>query len=198
MHYKNSRFITVLLLPMTSLPVTSSLVSAAEKKQNIPDDEQPVNITASSLEASEKTGKSTYKGNVIITQGSLTLKGEIVDITHPNNQLTTVITNGNPATFKRYSQIDQAWLKGKAQKIEYNALDKTVLLIGDAMVEQPGQHVITGPSLFYNIDKQTLQAQSTKTENKRISVTLNPAVNNKPPNKKPEPSEPKQPAIKAE
>ena len=197
MHNTNSRFITVLLLTMVSLFITSPLVSAAEKKQNIPDDEQPVNITADSLEASEKTGKSTYKGNVIIIQGSLTLKGETVNITHPNNQLTTVITNGNPATFKRYSQIDQAWIKGKAQKIHYNALDKTVLLTGDAMVEQPGQHVITGPRLFYNIDKQTLQAQRTDTENKRISVTLNPAASNKPQNQKPEPSEPKQPAIKA-
>ncbi|WP_051144998.1 lipopolysaccharide transport periplasmic protein LptA [Thiomicrorhabdus sp. Kp2] len=175
MQYTHSRFIT--FISIIGFFLSTSIACAATKKQNTPDEQQPVNISANSLLASEKTGKSVYKGNVIITQGSLTLKGETVNITHPKNQLTTVVANGNPATFKRFSQIDQAWLKGKAQKIEYNALNKTVLLIGNAVVEQPGKHVISGPKLFYDIAKQTLQAQSTATENKRISVTLNPATN---------------------
>jgi len=143
----------------------------------LPDEQQPVHISADSLLASEKTGKSVYKGNVVITQGSLTLKGDSVNISHPNNELTRVVAKGNPATFKRYSQVDQAWLKGKAQRIEYDVLNKTVLLLGDAFVEQPGKHLISGPELFYDIDKQTLLAQSTDTEKKRITVTLNPASN---------------------
>jgi len=168
------RLITLTLFGITSLMISTKAIS--QTQANLPDEQQPVNITANSLIASEKTGKSVYKGNVIITQGSLTLKGDTVNITYPNNQLTTVITTGNPATFKRYSKIDQAWLKGKAKKIEYNATNKTVLLMGDALVEQPGKHLISGPKLFYNIEQQTLQAQSTDTENKRISVTLNPAT----------------------
>ncbi|MDX1353079.1 MAG: lipopolysaccharide transport periplasmic protein LptA [Thiomicrorhabdus sp.] len=186
MQYTNSSFITPLMLGMISLVLSVNIANAAPKQQ-IPDEEQPVNISANSLIASEKTGKSLYKGNVIITQGSLTLKGETVNIEHPKNQLTTVIANGNPATFKRYSQIDQAWIKGNAQEIEYDALNKTVLLVGQAKVEQPGKHVITGPRLFYDIAKQTLQAQATENENKRISVTLNPANNNS--SKTPEPKE---------
>jgi len=169
----------IIRFTLTATLTLASLVAApfamSETKSTIPDEQQPVNITANSLMASEKTGKSVYTGNVVITQGSLTLKGDVVNISHPKNQLTRVIATGNPATFKRYSQVDQAWLKGKAQKIEYNVLNKTVLLIGNALVEQPGKHLISGPELFYNIENQTLQAQSTKTEKKRISVTLNPA-----------------------
>ncbi len=174
MQHNFLRLITLTLLGLTSLMISNQAI--CQTQSNLPDEQQPVNISADSLIASEKTGKSIYKGNVIITQGSLTLKGETVDISHPKNQLTTVIATGNPATFKRYSQVDQAWLKGRAQKIEYNALNKTVLLVGDALVEQPGKHVISGPKLFYNIEQQTLKAQSSDTEKKRISVTLNPAT----------------------
>ena len=174
MQHNFLRLITLTLLGLTSLMISNQAI--CQTQSNLPDEQQPVNISADSLIASEKTGKSVYKGNVIITQGSLTLKGETVDISHPKNQLTTVIATGNPATFKRYSQVDQAWLKGRAQKIEYNALNKTVLLVGNALVEQPGKHVISGPKLFYNIEQQTLKAQSSDTEKKRISVTLNPAT----------------------
>lgn len=186
MQYKPSNLNSFFILSLLGLLLFHPAVWAAENQTNLPEDQQPVNISANSLMASEKTGKSVYKGNVIITQGSLTLKGELVDISHPNNQLTTVIATGNPANFKRYSQVDQAWIKGKAQKIEYNAVDKTVLLVGDAMVEQPGEHTIKGPKLFYDMDKQTLQAQSTETEKQRISVTLNPSNREKP---EPEPQQ---------
>jgi len=181
------RFTLTATLALASLVIAPFAMS--ETNSTLPDEQQPVNISADSLLASEKTGKSIYTGNVVITQGSLTLKGDNVNISHPKNQLTRVIATGNPATFKRYSQVDQAWLKGKAQKIEYNVLNKTVLLIGNALVEQPGKHLISGPELFYNIDKQTLQAQSTKTEKKRISVTLNPATTTQQNSAKDQPAE---------
>jgi len=171
---KVNRFIPTLLL---SLFFVSGANAATESKNtlNKPDEQQPVNISANTLKASEKEGKSIYSGNVIVTQGSLTLKGDVINISHPNNQLTEVIATGKQASFKRFSQIDQAWLKGKANKIKYHAQNRTVLLIGNAQVEQPGKHIIKGPRLFYDIANQTLQAQSTKTEKKRISVTFTPA-----------------------
>ncbi|HHT00643.1 MAG TPA: lipopolysaccharide transport periplasmic protein LptA [Thiomicrospira sp.] len=170
---KKLRFIPTLFLSL--LFISSYSFAANIKTGSTPDEQQPVNITADSLKVSEKEGKSTYKGNVVVIQGSLTLKGDVIHISHPNNQLTEVIATGKPANFKRFSQVDQAWLTGKANKIEYHAQNKTVLLIGHAQVEQPGKHIITGPKLFYDIANQTLQAQSTETEKKRISVTFNPA-----------------------
>ena len=172
------RFITTLL---SRLIFACAANAATESKStpSKPDEQQPVNISANSLKASEKEGKSLYSGNVIVTQGSLTLKGDVINISHPNNQVTEVIATGKQASFKRFSQIDQAWLKGKANKIEYHAQNRTGLLIGNDQVDQPGKHIIKGPRLFYDIANQTLQAQSTETEKKRISVTFTPAPANK-------------------
>lgn len=171
---KLKRFIPTLIFSVFFVS-TSHAATEAKSMPIKPDEEQPVNISANSLKSSEKEGKSTYTGNVVVTQGSLTLKGNIINIFHPNNLLTQVIATGKQASFKRFSQIDQAWLKGKANRIEYHAQNRTVLLIGNAQVEQPGKHIIKGPKLFYDITNQTLQAQSTETEKKRISVTFTPA-----------------------
>ncbi len=162
---------------------TSSIGYAQPATPNTPDEEQPVKISANSLDAQEKQGISVYKGDVVVTQGSMTLKGELITVRHPNSQLQTVKASGKPASFQRFSQVDQAWLKGQASTIEYNALNKTILLIGKAQVEQPGKHMIKGPKLFYDMSNQTLKAQGTEQEKGRISVTFNPAPPATPKNK---------------
>lgn len=167
-----TRFKIIPLICLISFLFGSSPAVLAQ----VPDEEQPVHISANSLDAQEKKGISIYKGNVIVTQGSLTLKGDIITLTHPNNQLQTVKSTGQPASFKRFSQADQAWLKGKANTIEYDALHKTVLLVGNAQVEQPGKHLIKGPKLFYDMTNQTLQAQGSEQDKGRVSVTFNPAT----------------------
>lgn len=170
----NIRFKIILLGSLSSFLLACSPVTLAQTQAL--DEEQPVHITANSLDAQEKKGISIYKGNVIVTQGSLTLKGDVITVKHPNSQLQTVKSTGEPASFKRFSQVDQAWLKGKANTIEYDALNKTVLLVGNAQVEQPGQHLIKGPKLFYDMTHQTLKAQSTEQDKGRISVTFKPAA----------------------
>ena len=173
-----TRFKTILLTCLSFLLFASSPIALAQTQAL--DEEQPVHISANSLDAQEKKGISIYKGNVIVTQGSLTLKGDVITVKHPNNQLQTVKSTGQPASFKRFSQADQAWLKGQANTIEYDALHKTVLLVGNAQVEQPGEHLIKGPRLFYDMTNQTLQAQGTEKEKGRVSVTFNPAAQTTP------------------
>ena len=167
MHFLNKLLITfVFTLTYSTFSVANSTA--------VPDEQQPINIQADSLNASERDGKSVYKGNVVVTQGSLTLKGEQIEVIHPKGSLSKAITTGNPATFKRYNTDEKSWVNGKASTIEYNTQSKTVLLIGNAEVEQPGKHLITGPKLFYDMQKQTLSAESTPQEKKRVSVTFTP------------------------
>lgn len=139
------------------------------------DEAQPVHISADSLEASEQKGVSTYKGNVIVIQGSLKLQGDSIRIQHPGNALSEVFATGKPASFRRFSPEENAWLTGHADQIEYNADKMTLLLLGDAEVSQPGRHVIRGPKLFYDLNKKTMQAKGDAKQSGRISVTLTPS-----------------------
>ena len=149
-----------------------SLVSQAEPAT--PDEEQPIHITADRLEVQEQSGISTYTGNVNIQQGSLELTGDTVTIIHPNGQLKTVKAYGAPSKFKRFNQVEQSWVTGQANLIQYNTEHKTILLSGNAQVMQPEKHTITGSNIFYDVSKQTLMAKGSKDGQNRVSVTFDP------------------------
>ena len=161
-----------LLLNGLALPATANTLSTA----NLPDEQQPVHISADSLDIQDKTGTSLYQGNVEINQGSLTLNGDRITIKHPDRAIQSIKVAGQQARFKRFDQENKSWVKGQADTIFYNAQSKTILLVGNAKVEQAGKHLITGPKLNYDMVNKTLKAQSTPEEQKQISVTLMPAA----------------------
>lgn len=161
-------------LSLTSLMMSVLLTIPATAFAATPDEEQPIHITADALDIQDNQGISVYTGHVEVTQGSLTLFGDKITIRHPKRQVESIKVVGTPAKFKRFDAVEQRWINGEAKQIDYQAGAKTVLLTGDAKVEQPGKNLITGPKLFYDLQNKTLQAQSTPQEKKRISVTLMP------------------------
>ncbi len=181
--------ITLFILYFVGL-ISLTLSLASQANPSTPDEEQPIQITADRLEVQEQKGISTYTGNVHIQQGSLELSGNTVTIIHPNGQLQTVKAFGSPAKFKRFSQLEQSWLTGQANLIQYNTEHKTILLSGDAQVKQPGKHTITGNNIFYDVSKQTLMAKGSKDGQGRVSVTFDPAP--KQSSQKPSSSQPEQ------
>ncbi|MDG6777418.1 lipopolysaccharide transport periplasmic protein LptA [Thiomicrorhabdus sp. zzn3] len=175
---------TLFLATFLGLPAFVSIApssAAAENanntktvKQALPDDQQPIHITADSLDIQDLKGISVYKGNVEITQGKMSLYGDQVTLYHPQRDIQKIEVTGQPARFKRFDPVEQSWVTGQADFIDYRATSKTVLLTGNAVVEQPGKHNIKGPKLFYDMQKQTLQAESTPQQKQRISVTITP------------------------
>jgi len=139
--------------------------------------QQPVEIQANQLTSSEKEGRSIYQGKVHIQQGAFELNGDKVTIEHPNNQIQTLIAIGTPAKFKRFNPKDDSWVTGHAEQIIYNADKRIVTLIGNAQVQQPNKHQITGPKLSYDLNRQLLNATGNQQSNQRISVTLQPNAN---------------------
>jgi len=166
--------ILFLFLFLSGFTLPTSANNASDS--TLPDDEQPVYITADSLDIQDQTGISLYQGNVEITQGSLTLNGDSIQIKHPDRAIQSIKVIGQQAKFKRFDPENQSWVNGQADNIFYNAQEKTILLVGNAKVEQAGKHLITGPKLNYDMQNKTLKAQSTPEEQKRISVTLMPAI----------------------
>lgn len=150
------------------------LSAAQAQAPSVNDDKQPINIQADQLNASEKAGKSVYLGNVEVNQGSLTIKGDKISVQHPQGKLSLAITTGSPASFKRYNTEEKVWVTGKANRIEYDTNAKTVLLIGNALVEQAGKHQIKGQTLFYDLQNQLLTAKGSGQQNSRVTVTFAP------------------------
>lgn len=146
--------------------------------QTTVDDETklPIDIEANTLNAQDQHGLTVYSGQVIATQGSLTLTGDQLEIQHPNRQVQKITTTGQPATFKRFLSEQNAWIKGKADTIIYLTEVRKIELIGQAYLEQEGTHKIEGPKLIYDMRAQTLNAGQTESESGRIKMTITPNV----------------------
>lgn len=140
----------------------------------------PIDIEANALDAQDQQGLTIYSGQVIATQGSLTLTGERLEIQHPDRQVQKITTTGSPATFKRFLAEENAWIKGQADTIIYLTQTRQVELIGQAYLEQEGTHKIEGPKLVYDMNAQTLNAGRTENEPGRIKMTITPKSENSP------------------
>lgn len=135
---------------------------------------QPIQIEADSLDAQDAKGITLYKGNVHVTQGDTQLSGDQVEIFHPDRQLHTLTTVGQPAHFRHVEPSQHAHIKGHASTIIYYAQQRKVHFIGEAYLEQEQAHIIQGPVLIYDMENQTLSAGSTEQQTGRVKMTLTP------------------------
>ena len=88
-----------------TLPILLSLGAAlgSVSAWALPNDqEQPIRIQADDAQLDDKNGVATYKGDVIITQGSMKVTGNTVTITRtPAGDIDVVTSVGNLAYFEQ-------------------------------------------------------------------------------------------------
>lgn len=153
------------------LLIFSLLTAIAKAEENKP---LPIEVTADRLESQTQNGVSTYQGNVEITQGKTQLKGDRVTLKHPNGKIQHAIVLGEPATFQRFLQAENKWIKGQANQITYNLDDENLELLGNAKVQQGQDNAITGPKITYHLKDKTLTAEKTAQQTERVKVIFQP------------------------
>jgi len=172
-------------IPSISLILFTSILLVAPYSYALPSDQQqPIEIFSNSAKHDNKTGQSSYLGDVIIHQGSIKLEADRVNI---QRETAVVEATGLPAYFQQQPDADQAPIKAHANTIYY-ARDKGLIeLNGNASIKQ-GDTLITGDRIVYHVEQQTLDAGSAhtgdeKTPAQRVRVVIPPQ--NTTENKKP-------------
>ena len=86
------------------------------------DRNQPISLVADRATYNDKTGYTTYSGNVVIEQGSMKLQADSVTAQlNKNRQISTVTANGHPARFQQKTDPNKGFAHGEGQKIIYKA-----------------------------------------------------------------------------
>ncbi len=132
-----------------TLPILLSLGAAlgSASAWSLPNDQQqPIRIQADDAQLDDKNGIATYKGDVIITQGSMIVKGNTVTMTRaPNGDIDVVTSVGNLAYFEQLqTQGDANPVKGYGVTIQYHAQQNRVVLIDKAKVIDKDNNVTQG------------------------------------------------------
>lgn len=141
------------------------------------DHTEQIKIKADSVTINEKTGISTYLGNVLFTQGSLIINGTKVIIHQTKNALSKIIVHGTPATFQQEQDDSPNIIHAKAGKMTYITKDERVYLETDASVSQ-GDNLLTGNEIEYNTRSSTVTAKKGSDGGNRVNVVIEPAKNN--------------------
>ncbi|TCM60904.1 lipopolysaccharide export system protein LptA [Acinetobacter calcoaceticus] len=156
LHNKLYNLSTTLLKPTA---VSAALLLASVSAWALPSDRsQQISLVADHATYSDKTGVTTYSGNVVIEQGTMKVQAaSIVAQLNKNKQMSTITANGGPAKFQQQLESNRGIARGEAQKIIYYAETGIITLVGNAYLYQDGASIRSN-TLKYSMNKGDIEA----------------------------------------
>ncbi len=134
-------------------------------------------ITADSAELNEQKGIAIYKGNVVLSQGSLLIKSKTLTIQQNESGVERVIATGKPAKYSQLLENEEQPATAQAYSITYFVDTQKIRLSGNALLKQAGSR-FEGEQIEYDIENKILTASSEnqkKASKKRVKMVLPPA-----------------------
>lgn len=174
-------------MPLRNNLITVLLLALPTLSWALPSDrEQPINIEADHAQLDDREGVTQYKGDAILTQGTLRIEGDIITFYYDENkQIEKMVAQGKLATYKQVHKPGEAPVRAKALQMEYYAGQQKIHLIGDGHVWQSGDE-FTGNRIVYDIERNVVTANSDpvsvggeKQEKGRVHIIIQPPGNNK-------------------
>jgi lipopolysaccharide export system protein LptA len=171
------------LLVLAAVAIQSTLLTSAWAEKA--DRDKPLNAQADALKYDDLKQTSVFTGNVIITKGTIAMRGGRVDVRQDAQgfQYATITSNGNAQAYfkqKRENGVDE-WIEGLADTIEYDGKADKVKLIKNANLKRlkgaslndeivGGLVVYDNTTDVYTVDGGTSQGGS----GGRVSAILSP------------------------
>lgn len=193
------------LLLAAALGCAALLPAHAERA----DRNAPMNAEADALRYDDTRQTSVFTGNVVITKGTIVIRGQQVDVRQDpqGNQFGTVLGQGDRLAFFRQKRegVDE-FIEGEAQRIEYDSQADTVKFIGQAVLRRYRGATLndqtSGGTIFYNNRTETFtvdggpgsRTAANPSGRVRAMLTPNPA----PGSAAPAPATPLQPSPRLE
>jgi lipopolysaccharide export system protein LptA len=130
-------------------------------------------LEADSLTIDESKGISLYEGHVEITQGSFKLWADRVWVFRRQGKTEKLVSEGEPTRFKQLLEQGGDEVRGKALKIEVDVEGNKILLIDEALLEQPGNK-FGNDRILYNRANTQVKAGSSAQGKRRVHVVIEP------------------------
>ncbi len=111
------------------------------------DRSKPINIDADRSTVDLKRRIFSYSGNVVISQGSLNIRAERVEVRETANGRRVAVaqgTDGKATTFRQKGDTRDEVFEGSADRIEYDDQSDVVRFVGNASARRLLGAVVTG------------------------------------------------------
>jgi lipopolysaccharide export system protein LptA len=106
------------------------------------DSDQPIDIVADGAEHDDARRMTTYRGNVVIDQGSLHINADtVVVLFDAHDRVMKITSAGAPAHFRQLPDGETSYRKAWARQMEYFPQQDLINLSGEARYEKDGSQV---------------------------------------------------------
>lgn len=100
------------------------------------DRNKPLNAEADSLRYDDARQTSVFSGNVVITKGSIVIRGAQVEVRQDAQGNQFGLVTGRPGSFRQKREGVDEHIEGQAERIEYDSKAETVRFSGQAVLRR--------------------------------------------------------------
>lgn len=140
------------------------------------DRDKPVNLEADTVTLDDIKKVSVYQGNVILSQGTLMVRADRVQVTQNAAGLDKVTATGRPAAFRQKLDGRDEFIEGFSDRIEFDSTNGQLELIGQARLRRGGDE-LRGAQISYNANTEfyTVTGQpNAQTPGGRVRAVIRP------------------------
>ena len=155
------------------------------------DRNKPIHLEADRVTVDDAKQLATFTGNVVLTQGTMVMRGDRMEVRQDKSGFRQGTMWGNPAYFRQKREGYDDFIEGWAERVEYDGRADRVQMYNRAILRR-GQDEVRGSYIsydanteFFQVDGATKSASSKPGEN-RVRVILQP---------KPRPDAPASPPV---
>ena len=122
------------------------------------DKQKPINYSADHGDVNYQTKVGTLSGNVVVTQGTMTIHADRIVIRQNPDNSVSVSAYGNPVSFRQKRDGYDEYFDGYAQHAEYDGSREFLELFDRALLRR-GQDEIRSNYITYNVATEVFKAE---------------------------------------
>ena len=118
------------------------------------DRDKPTTIDSDKLNHDDQKQITVFTGNVVLTKGSLLMRGDRMEMWQDTAGHYFGILTGRPATFRQKREGVDEYMEGESLRVDYDGKDEIVVLTANAVMRRLDGDVlkdrVAGDRLTYN------------------------------------------------
>jgi len=117
---------------------------------------KPINLEADRVTVDDIKQLSTFEGNVVLTQGTLVIRGDRMEVRQDNDGFKYGTTWGNLSYFRQKREGFDEYIEGWAERIEYDGRADKVQMFNRSLMKR-GQDEVRGNYISYDANTEFFQ-----------------------------------------
>lgn len=173
-------------LPGWALVCCALLAFAAPLRAEKADREKPVNLEADRVTIDDAKQTALFEGNVLLTQGTMQIRGDRMEVRQDKEGFRFGTTWGNPAYFRQKRESFDEYIEGWAERIEYDGRAETLRMFSRAQLKR-GPDEVRGNTISYDARTEFFQvigggakAAAPNNPEGRVRAVIQPKPKDKP------------------